>query len=65
VAFSAGTYHYPVLALVIPCAAVALVNGERLAFPWAAFRSRAWLAMAGVFLGLQAEYLYFAVRFAG
>lgn len=65
IAFSAGTYHYPVLALVIPFAAAALVDGERIVFPWAAFRSKAWLAMTVVFLAIQAEYLYFAVRFAG
>lgn len=63
-AFSAGTYHYPVIPLLIPFAAGALVKHERLELPWRALRSRAWLWMACGFLLLQVEYLYFALRFA-
>jgi 4-amino-4-deoxy-L-arabinose transferase-like glycosyltransferase len=59
IAFSGGTYHFPVMPLVMPFAAVAVATGVE------ALRrsrsSRAVMVALGVFAAVQAEYTYFAV----
>lgn len=63
-AFSAGTYHAPVMGLVIPFAAVALTDHGQLGLPWGVLRRRGWLVPALAFLGVQMEYAYFVLRHA-
>ena len=56
-AFSAGTYHFAVMGLLLPFAGLAAARDPRREPPWLRARSsRAlWLALA-VFVGLQIEY---------
>jgi hypothetical protein len=63
VAFSGGTYHFPVIPLLIPLAAVAAQRPVR---TWRYLREsrRAWVAL-GVFAVVQAEYAYYAVALSG
>lgn len=64
IAFSSGTYHFTLVGLLVPIAALGVrtltdwIQGRR------AFRSTAWLALLiGAFLLLQAEYAYFLYAF--
>lgn len=62
-AFSAGTYHFPMLGLVLPfagAAVVALADGR-----WREILSRrpTWLAW-GAFFAVQIEYAWFSLRHA-
>ncbi len=63
IAFSGGTYHFPVMPLCIPLAAVA---ARRPAEAWRCLRrSRpAWVALA-VFALVEAQYAYYAVKMSG
>jgi hypothetical protein len=62
VAFSGGTYHFPVVPLVIPFAAVALTE---LRVTWThVTKSKATLAMLSLLALVQAQYAYYAVRWA-
>jgi 4-amino-4-deoxy-L-arabinose transferase-like glycosyltransferase len=63
VAFSGGTYHFPVMPLVIPLAAIALARPAR---AWRALRESraAWTALA-VFAVIEAQYAYYAVTMSG
>jgi 4-amino-4-deoxy-L-arabinose transferase-like glycosyltransferase len=59
IAFSGGTYHFPVVLLLVPFSALALVHPAR---TWRrALRSRlAWTALA-LFAAVQLEYAYHAI----
>ncbi len=63
VAFSGGTYHFPVVPLLVPLAAVAASSPRR---SWQLFRhSRgAWLALAA-FAIVEAQYGYYAMTMSG
>ncbi len=63
VAFSGGTYHFPVVPLLVPLAAVVMTRPAR---AWRALRrSRAtWVAL-GVFAVIEAQYAYYAVTMRG
>ena len=68
-AHAAGTYHFPVVYLLIPFAVVTFLQlaakQTRATFLTATVRAPAtWVAII-VFLALQAEYLYFTARHAG
>jgi 4-amino-4-deoxy-L-arabinose transferase-like glycosyltransferase len=64
IAFSGGTYHFPVVPLIIPFAAVALDGGLRAAAK-RALESR-WAIVALVAFALvQLEYAYYAVVMKG
>ena len=56
-AFSAGTYHFPVMGLLFPFAGLAVAGDPRREPPWLRARSsRAlWLALA-IFVAIQIEY---------
>lgn len=67
-AFSGGTYHFPVVALLVPFAALGLVTALREA------RNRDWQFLLGLrprwvlavwltFLAIQAEYAYFTWKY--
>ncbi len=59
-AFSGGTYHFPVMPLVMPMAAVAIAHAEEVRARLE--RNRAvWLAL-GAFVLLQAQYAYHALE---
>lgn len=60
VAFSGGTYHFPVMPLVVPFAAVSVANGAE---AWRRARERKGAAIAALsaFLFIQAQYAYFAL----
>jgi 4-amino-4-deoxy-L-arabinose transferase-like glycosyltransferase len=59
IAFSGGTYHFPVVPLLVPFAAVALANA---AAAWQRTRaSRSTIAVLSVFVTVQVEYAYFAL----
>jgi hypothetical protein len=66
-AFSGGTYHFPVVGLLMPFAAIAIdrvrEGGVREVLKLAA-RSRAWLAIAA-FAALEAQYAYYAILMKG
>jgi hypothetical protein len=63
IAFSGGTYHFPVIPLLVPLAAVAAQRPTR---AWRCLRGsrRAWVAL-GLFALVQAEYAYYAVTLSG
>ena len=71
-AFAAGTYHFPVIGLLIPFAAIGwttLANGHgpqafltRVRQTFWQHRATFWATC--LLLAVQAEYLYFAVRYA-
>jgi hypothetical protein len=59
IAFSGGTYHFPVMPLLIPFAAVAVANA---AATWQRARaSTGTIAALSVFAAVQVEYAYFAL----
>ena len=59
IAFSGGTYHFPVLPLVVPLAALAAARPVE---AWRRLRSSrgAWLAL-GAFAALEGQYAYYAI----
>jgi 4-amino-4-deoxy-L-arabinose transferase-like glycosyltransferase len=59
-AFSGGTYHFPVIPLVLPFAAVTLTVGVR-----RRMRTRSALAALVVVACVQAQYAYHALRMSG
>jgi 4-amino-4-deoxy-L-arabinose transferase-like glycosyltransferase len=63
IAFSGGTYHFPVLPLLIPLAAVA---ARRPARTWAYLRRsrRAWFALC-IFAIVESQYAYYATTMRG
>jgi hypothetical protein len=59
-AFSGGTYHFPVMPLVVPIAAVALARPLE---AWRRVRrGRATWAALAAFAALQGQYAYYAVK---
>jgi hypothetical protein len=63
IAFSGGTYHFPVVPLLVPLAAVAATRPAR---AWRSLRqSRAAWAALGVFAIIEAQYAYYAVTMSG
>jgi 4-amino-4-deoxy-L-arabinose transferase-like glycosyltransferase len=60
IAFSGGTYHFPVMPLVVPFAAAAMASGFE-AWRRSRVRKRAALVALGAFALIQAEYAYFAL----
>jgi 4-amino-4-deoxy-L-arabinose transferase-like glycosyltransferase len=59
IAFSGGTYHFPVMPLVVPFAAVAIANGVKV---WRAAReTRGTIVALGAFAAIQTQYAYFAL----
>jgi 4-amino-4-deoxy-L-arabinose transferase-like glycosyltransferase len=60
IAFSGGTYHFPVVPLVMPFAAVALANAVE-AGKRARERKGAAIVAMGAFALIQAQYAYFAL----
>lgn len=63
IAFSGGTYHFPVMPLVIPFAGVALEGGVPAAAR-RAFASRAALIALAFLAIVQIEYAYYAIKMA-
>jgi hypothetical protein len=63
VAFSGGTYHFPVVPLLVPLAAIA---ATRPVHAWRSLRRTrgAWVAL-GVFMAIEAQYAYFAIAMRG
>ncbi|HXX69026.1 MAG TPA: glycosyltransferase family 39 protein [Polyangiaceae bacterium] len=66
-AFSGGTYHFPVVPLIIPLAALAVVELRR---PGVELRLRAGAGRAGalalcVFAAVEAQYAYYTVVMSG
>jgi 4-amino-4-deoxy-L-arabinose transferase-like glycosyltransferase len=63
IAFSGGTYHFPAMPLLLPFAALALVDVRA---TWRAMRaSHASLVAVGVFGVVQVQYAYYAVSMSG
>jgi hypothetical protein len=62
-AFSGGTYHFPVMVLVLPFAAIAAADP---AAAWRGVRQTraAWAALA-VFAAIELQYAYYAVTMSG
>jgi len=60
IAFSGGTYHFPVMPLVVPFAAATMASGVE-AWRRSRVRKRAALVALGAFTLIQAEYAYFAL----
>jgi 4-amino-4-deoxy-L-arabinose transferase-like glycosyltransferase len=63
IAFSGGTYHFPVVPLLVPLAAVALTHPAR---AWRCLRRTrgAWVAL-GVLAAIEAQYAYYAIAMSG
>jgi 4-amino-4-deoxy-L-arabinose transferase-like glycosyltransferase len=63
IAFSGGTYHFPVVPLLVPLAAIAATRPTR---AWRSFRRTrsAWVAL-GIFMAIEAQYAYFAIAMRG
>lgn len=62
-AFSGGTYHFPVIPLITPLAALVVTDpGE--AWRRATGRRAAWVAIAA-FAAIEGQYAYYAVTMAG
>jgi 4-amino-4-deoxy-L-arabinose transferase-like glycosyltransferase len=66
VAFSGGTYHFPVMPLVIPFAAAVLANARSVRELWARVRaSRATVIALVAFVAIQVQYAYWSLSMAG